>query len=151
MKIAVLGTGMVGNAIATASTGNLDFVRSLGANEVIDYRATRFEDAARDIDVVFDGVGGDTLERSWALLKPGGKVVTVATQSESRVEPRVRDAFMLVRVDGSQLAEIAKLIDAGEFRVFVEKIFSLSEPREAYAHAQRGKMRGKVALRVIQQ
>src|ERR1700757_5223209 len=67
---------------ATASSANLDFVRSLGADEVIDYRTERFEDLVRDMDAVFDGVGGETLERSWGVLKDGGKLVTVAAQSE---------------------------------------------------------------------
>jgi NADPH:quinone reductase-like Zn-dependent oxidoreductase len=62
----------------TASAANLDFVRGLGADEVIDYRAERFEDVVRDVDVVFDTVGGETLERSWGVLKPGGRLVTVA-------------------------------------------------------------------------
>src|SRR5882724_4403224 len=67
---------------ATASAGNLDFVRALGADKVIDYQATRFEDVICDVDVVLDGVGGDTLERSWKVLKPGGKLVAVASSTE---------------------------------------------------------------------
>lgn len=136
------------HVIATASSGNVDFVRSLGADEVVDYRTTRFEDVAHDMDIVFDGVGGETLERSWAVLKPGGKVVTFATQSEGSADQRVRDAFMLVRADGSQLAEIADLIDAGKLRVFLEKVYPLPKAQEAYAHAKQGGMRGKIALRV---
>src|SRR5438270_432974 len=58
--------------VGTASAQNLDFVRGLGADEVLDYRATRFEDAVRDVDVVFDTVGDETLERSWGVLRPGG-------------------------------------------------------------------------------
>lgn len=136
--------------LATASSGNVDFVRSLGADEVIDYRTTRFEDVARDVDVVFDTVGGETLERSWDVLKVGGKLVTVATQSEGTSDPRSREAFMLVRADGLQLAQIAQLIDAGKLQVFVAKAFPLSQAREAYARAQQGGMRGKVALRITE-
>ena len=155
------GSGAVGNfavqlarwrgayVTATASTPNLDFVRSLGADQVIDYRTTRFEHVMCDVDLVFDTVGGETLERSWPLVKPGGKVITVAAQSEGNSEQRVRDAFMIVEADSSQLAEIAKLIDAGVLRVFVAETFSLSEAVEAYARAARGKMRGKVALEVV--
>ena len=134
--------------IATASSGNLDFVRALGADQVIDYRKTRFEDVICDVEVVFDPVGGETLDRSWKVLKPGGKVVTVATVSGQSSESRVRDAFMIVRADGSQLAQIASMIDAGELRVFLEQTFELTAAREAYARAGRGGMRGKVALRV---
>lgn len=135
------------HVIATASSGNLDFVRSLGASEVIDYQKARFENVVRGVDVVFDGVGGDTLDRSWEVLAKGGKLVTVATQSE-KADQRARDAFMLVEADGSQLTEISKLIDAGELRVFVENVFPLTKTPEAYARAQKGKMRGKIALSV---
>jgi len=134
------------HVIATASAGNLDFVRALGAREVIDYRATRFEDAFRDVDAVFDTVGGDTLARSWNVLKPGGKLVTVATGGSHADEQRVRDAFMLVRADSCHLKQIAKLIDAGDLRVFLESVFPLAKAREAYVRARQGKMRGKVAL-----
>src|SRR5262245_57524082 len=66
----------------TASAANLDFVQSLGADEAIDYRVERFENVVRDVDVVFDTVGGETLERSWGVLKPGGRLVTVAASGE---------------------------------------------------------------------
>ncbi len=90
--------------IATASSRDFDFVRSLGADEVIDYRFSRFEDTVCDVDVVFDGVGGETLKRSWAVLKSGGKLVTIASSSGSG-DDRTRGAFLLVRADGSQLAD----------------------------------------------
>jgi len=137
--------------IATASSGNLNFVRSLGANEVIDYQNTRFEDAVRGMDVVLDSVGGDTLERSWSVLAKNGRLVTIAAQSAQADSQRVRDAFMLVEANGSQLADIANLIDAGDLRVFVEAVFPLARAREAYARAQRGKMRGKIVLHVAEQ
>jgi NADPH:quinone reductase-like Zn-dependent oxidoreductase len=133
---------------ATASSANLDFVHSLGANEVLDYRNTRFEDVVKDVDVVFDGVGGDTLNRSWRVLKAGGKLVTIASQSIGASEQRNREAFLLVRADGSQLVRIANMIDAGKLRVFVARVFPLTKAREAYACAQQGGLRGKIALRV---
>jgi NADPH:quinone reductase-like Zn-dependent oxidoreductase len=154
------GAGAVGNfavqlarwrgayVTATASTANVGFVRSLGADQVIDYRTTKFEYVMCDVDVVFDTVGGETLERTWPLVKPGGKVVTIAAQSEGVSEQRVRDAFMIVEANSSQLAEIAKLIDAGVLRVFVAETFALSQAVEAYARAERGNMRGKIALQV---
>src|SRR5215831_10279363 len=134
--------------IATASTGNLDFVRALGADQVIDYRKTRFEDVICDVEVVFDPVGGETLERSWNVLKPNGRLVTVATTSGESSESRVHDAFMIVRADGSLLAQIATMIDDGELRVFLGQTFELAEAREAYARAGQGGSRGKIALRV---
>jgi NADPH:quinone reductase-like Zn-dependent oxidoreductase len=139
-----------GRVVATASASNLDFVRALGADQVIDYHKTYFEDVICDVDVIFDGVGGETLERSWRVLRPGGRVVTIATVSEKSSEQRVRDAFMIVRADGAQLAQIGRTIDAAEIRVFLEKTFPLPQAREAYARAEQGRMRGKVALSVIE-
>jgi NADPH:quinone reductase-like Zn-dependent oxidoreductase len=136
------------HVIATASAANLDFVRGLGVARVIDYRTQRFEEVVHDIDVVFDSVGGETLKRSWTVLRQGGRMVTVATQSEAATEPRVRDAFMMVRGDGSQLTSIAKLIDEGTLHVFVEEVFPLDQAYAAWQHAQRGHMRGKIALQV---
>ena len=136
---------------ATASASNLEFVRALGADQVIDYRATPFENVMCDVDLVFDGVGGKTLERSWPLLRPGGKMVTIAAESDKSSEQRVRDAFMLVEADGSQLAELGKLIDSGVLRVFVAEAFPLSKAVEAYARASEGKLRGKIALNVVEE
>ena len=138
------------HVIASVSSGNLGFVRYLRADEVIDYRTTRFEEVARDVDMVFDCVGGETLERSWGVLAKGGRVVTVATQSAGIADQRARDAYMLVRADGSQLAEITSLIDAGELQVFVGTIFPLAAARVAYARARSGLRRGKVTLRIAE-
>jgi NADPH:quinone reductase-like Zn-dependent oxidoreductase len=80
--------------IGTAAAHNLGFVRGLGADQVIDYRATRFEDAVPDLDVVFDTVGGETLERSWGVLRAGGRLVTVAASSEGARDPRSTDVAM---------------------------------------------------------
>jgi len=84
------------------------------------------------------------------VLAKGGRMVTVATQSAGIADQRARDAFMLVRADGSQLAEIANLIDAGELQVFVGTIFPLIAARIAYTRARSGLRRGKVALRVAE-
>ena len=135
---------------ATASAGNLDFVRALGADVVIDYHATRFEDVVCDLDVIFDGVGGETLERSWKILKKTGRLVSIVGETtRAALSQRSRDAFILVRADGEQLAEIGKMIDAGELRVFVEAVYPLADAREAYARAGRGGLRGKIALSVV--
>jgi NADPH:quinone reductase-like Zn-dependent oxidoreductase len=135
--------------IGTASRQNLEFVRHLGADEVIDYRATPFETRTKDIDVVFDTVGGETLERSWSVLKSNGRLVTVATQSESSADQRVRDAFFVMEPNRAQLVQIAHLIDADELRPpKVAAVFLLAQAREAYARAQQGHLDGKIALRV---
>lgn len=133
--------------IATASADNLEFVRALGADQVIDYRSARFEDLICDADVVFDTVGGETLKRSWSVLKGGGKVITIVGAREFP-DQRTRDAFMIVRADGSQLARLGEMIDAGELRVFLDSIYPLDGARDAYARAQQGGMRGKIALTI---
>jgi NADPH:quinone reductase-like Zn-dependent oxidoreductase len=129
----------------TASAANLDFVRRLGADEVIDYRAQRFEDVVRDMDVVFDTVGGETLERSWGLLKPGGRLVTVAASGERTTDERIRAAYFIVEPSRTQLAEIARLIDGGALRPVVGAQFPLAKARQAYQHKP---SHGKVVLRV---
>jgi NADPH:quinone reductase-like Zn-dependent oxidoreductase len=135
---------------ATASAANAEFVRALGADKVIDYQTARFEDVICDVDVVFDGVGGETMARSWKVLKPSGRLVTIASATTKAVsDQRSRDAFMMIRPDGQQLAELGRMIDAGELRVSVEAVYPLARAREAYARAQEGKMRGKIALTVI--
>ena len=136
--------------IATVSSGDFEFVRSLGADELIDYRTTRFEEVVKEVDVVFDAVGGEILERSWPLVANGGRVVTVATQSNGASAPRVRDAFMRVQPDGSQLAEIGRMIDAGTLRSFVGTIFPIAATRLAFARATYGFRRGKIVLRVAE-
>jgi NADPH:quinone reductase-like Zn-dependent oxidoreductase len=137
------------HVIGTAGSQNLEFVRHLGADEVIDYRTTPFETRAKDMDVVFDTVGGETLERSWGVLKSNGRLVTIATQSESSADQRVRDAFFIMEPNREQLVEIAHLIDAGELRPpKVAAVFLLAQAREAYARAQQGHLDGKIALRV---
>ncbi len=130
--------------IGTASTANLEFVRDLGAERVIDYRTTRFEDELRDIDVVFDTVGGATLQRSWSVLKAGGRAVTIAASEEATDDARAEAAFFIVEPRGIELAEIARLIDAGELRPFVDAVLPLREAQAAYA---RKPARGKIVLR----
>ncbi len=133
-------------AIGTASAANLQFVRDLGAEEALDYRATRFEQVVHDVDVVFDTVGGDTLARSWTVLKPGGTMITIAASEEGTAEPRARAAFFIVEPNRGQLEEVARLIDAGELRPIVGDLFPLAEASRAYAHKP---VRGKTVLRVV--
>jgi NADPH:quinone reductase-like Zn-dependent oxidoreductase len=136
--------------IGTASAHNLDFVRELGADEVIDYRVTRFEDVVSDVDVVLDTVGGETLARSRNVLKPGGRLVTIAASSEGVNDPAVRDAFFIVEANPVQLVEIARLIDVGQLRPIVDAVFPLAEARQAYERGQHGHLRGKIVLRVAE-
>jgi len=129
----------------TASAHNAAFVHGLGADEVIDYRAVRFEDIVHGIDVVFDTVGGETLDRSWGVLKPGGRLVTIAASVEGSPDARTREAFFIVRPDRGQLNEITRLIDAAQLRPVVDCVFPLAQARQAFEHKP---TRGKVVLSV---
>ena len=131
------------HVVATASAHNVDFVRGLGADAVIDYRAQRFEEAAGNVDLVFDTVGGETLARSWALLGPAGRMVTVAAAGEYTQEPRVRDAFFIVEPNARQLSAVADMMAAGRLRAVVSERFPLADVRAAYEHKP---VRGKGVL-----
>ena len=116
--------------ITTSSGANLDFLRGLGADQTIDYtRQPCFEDQLRDIDVVLDAVGGDTVERSWRVLRRGGYMVSMA---QPIPEPDFRQhnarglffgLFFIVEPNRDQLEEMAKLIDAGSLKTFVRAFF----------------------------
>jgi len=140
------------HVVATASSANVDFVRQLGADEVIDYRAARFEDHAKGVDVVFDTVGGDTAERSWALLNPRGRLVTIAAGVATTSDERLKRAFFIVEPNRDQLVKIADLMDAGRIRPVVETVLAFADAATAYQRVD-GKRphRGKVVIAVAPQ
>ena len=131
--------------IATASGDNANFVTALGADEVIDYKATPFEAVVRDVDVVLDTVGGETRNRSWGVLRKGGRLVTIAADGERFSDPRVRDAFFIVEPNRVQLLEISRLIDAGVMRPVVGAVFPMEHFRQAY---EQKPLRGKHVLHI---
>jgi NADPH:quinone reductase-like Zn-dependent oxidoreductase len=135
--------------ITTVSTQDIEFVKRLGADEVIDYKASRFEKEVQDVDVVFDAVGGDTLDRSWGVLKPGGRMITIAADGEGTTDQRVKDAYFIVEPNQKQLVEIAKQLDAGYLRAFVKTTIPLNEASAAYSGAVRDKRgHGKIVISV---
>src|SRR5262249_35767673 len=120
---------------------------SLGAERVIDYQSERFDEMLRDIDVVFDAVGGATLQRSWDVLKPGGRLVTIAADSEGRADERTKAAFFIVEPNQVQLATIAGLLDRGALKAFVDGEVPLAQATSAYfGTAERRNGRGKVVI-----
>ena len=132
---------------ATASANNVEFLKELGADRVIDYKAVAFESEARDIDVVFDAVGGETLRRSLTVLKPNGRLVTIAA-SETTLGERVKSAFFIVEPNRQQLAEIGQMLDAGILRVVVDTRVPLARASEAFAGTVPRKGRGKMVVLV---
>jgi len=134
--------------ITTASERNHEFLRSLGADEIIDYRATNFWEVVENADVVLDAVGGDTLARSYEVVRPGGILVTIAGRPDPQaLEARaIRGKAFLVRPDGKQLAEIGALIDAGTVRPHISDMLPLAEAARAQEMSESGRTRGKIVL-----
>jgi len=137
------------SVVGTASARNADFVRSLGA-EFYDYAAAPFEKQLSGFDLVLDTVGGDTAQRSYSVLEPGGIVVSIlggAKEEEAR-KHGMRAASILVKTSGSELAEIATLVSKGALRPEVQAILDLPEASKAHDLVKAGHVRGKVVLRV---
>jgi NADPH:quinone reductase-like Zn-dependent oxidoreductase len=136
--------------LATAAARNAAFLRDLGADQVIDYATTRFEDVVHDADVVLDLVGGDTLTRSWQVVREGGVVVSVVSPppTEPSPRPKVRFVYFIVEPSGAQLRQIGSLLDAGQVRPIVDLVFPLAEARQAYDAGIHGHPRGKIVLTV---
>ncbi|HXX28393.1 MAG TPA: NADP-dependent oxidoreductase [Terriglobales bacterium] len=139
------------HVIGTASTRNQAFLRELGVDEPIDYEKTRFDDVVKDVDVVFDTIGGETRSRSWKVLKKGGILVSIVGPPPSEEEAAkhgVRFAFFSAQPDASLLVAIAKLVDSGQIKPLVETVLPLAEARQAHELTQSGHTRGKIVLKV---
>ncbi len=136
--------------IGTASGDHVGQVRQLGADEVIDYRKTKFEEVARDVDVVLDTIGGETQERSWQVLKRGGVLVSLVQppSAEKAAAHGVRGLFVSQKANGVQLATIADLVVKGKVNVKVEAVLPLAEARKAQELSKTGHSGGKIVLEV---
>jgi len=133
--------------IGTASEGNIAFVRSLGAETAIDYGAVPFETVVRDVDVVVDTVGGETLDRSWQILRPGGILVSVAAQvSQEQAEAHGVKAKTSTRAPAEKLSQITELLESKQITPVVGAVFSLAEARQAHELSQTGHGRGRIVL-----
>ncbi len=139
--------------IGTASAPKHDFVRSLGADDVVDYRTTDFRDAVQDIDVVLDPLSGDTRARSLDVLRPGGILVSIlpGTDPEEAAKAAargVRVETLLVEADHTGMNAIAGLVAAGSLRAHVEAVFPLAEAARAHALGETDRTTGKIVLTV---
>jgi NADPH:quinone reductase-like Zn-dependent oxidoreductase len=174
--IAIQLAKYVGATVATTtSTANIDVVKSLGADVVIDYKKQAFETVLRDYDVVLDTLGGETLKKSLQVLKPGGKVISIAgppdpafakelganliirlamTALSFRIRQRARRrhltySFLFMKANGDQLGEITSLIDAGKIRPVVDRVFPFESIQEALTYAEEGRAKaGKVVIKM---
>jgi NADPH:quinone reductase-like Zn-dependent oxidoreductase len=161
--------------LTTVGKRNVELVKRLGANVAIDYRSEKFEDVAKECDVVLDSAGGDTLVRCFECVKPGGVVVSINSSTPSpaftrnwglnpviifaiRVLSRkalaaarkhnARYEYFFVRADGEQLREIAGLVEPGAITPVVDKVFRLEEVRDAFTYSESGRPMGKVVIKV---
>ena len=159
----------------TASVANFDLVKRLGADIVIDYRQEDFEKRLSGYDVVLHSLGKDVLEKSLAVLKPGGKLISISgppdavfakengagwlLQQVMRVLSlgirtkakghRVKYSFLFMRASGEQLSKITALIEGGEIRPVVDRVFPFEETNEALAYVETGRAKGKVVVKIV--
>jgi alcohol dehydrogenase len=165
----------LGTIIATTtSTANLDWVKRLGADIVIDYKKEDFETILHDYDVILDTLGGKTLEKSIRVLKPGGKLISILGPPDPdfaknlgltwslrlamcllsyRIRKKARRhhvsySFLFMRPSGDQLREIGSLIDSGTVRPVVDRVFPFESIKEALAYIEKGRAKGKVIVKV---
>ncbi len=137
--------------IGTTGTANVDFVRSLGAEVVVDYTSTPIEQVIRDVDLVVDVVGGQALESAWPVVKRGGTLISTAGQpsQEKARALGIRALFFSgSRPSSERLQAIAQLIDAGQLKVTLGRIFPLREASLAHALSQSGHGRGRIVLHI---
>lgn len=133
---------------ATASHRSQAVLCELGVDQPIDYQCTQFEDVLDGFDVVFDCVGGDVQTRSWAVLRKGGRLVSIAgpPSPEEAVKRHVRAGFVRTRPDARQLDRIARLVDAGKLRPRIAAVFALEDAPRAHELSETGRIQGKVVL-----
>ncbi|UOR00052.1 zinc-binding dehydrogenase [Hymenobacter sp. 5317J-9] len=158
----------------TTSTPNVEWVKKLGADVVIDYKKTAFENELHDYDLVLDTLGGEALNKSFGVLKAGGKVISVAGPPDPQfakdqgmgwllqqvmgllsfgVRRQAKKhlasySFMFMHPNGEQLRELAALVDAGIVRPVIDRVFPFAETKEALAYLETGRAKGKVVIRV---
>jgi NADPH:quinone reductase-like Zn-dependent oxidoreductase len=138
------------HVIATASKANIAFVSALGAHTVFDYQQSNFEDIGKEVDVVFDLVGGETQQRSWKVLKPGGILVSTLGKPDEKIANAlgVRCAGYMTEPSREQLDKIATLIETSKVLVTVSKSFSLGQAGDSHRALENDHPRGKIVLSV---
>jgi NADPH:quinone reductase-like Zn-dependent oxidoreductase len=139
--------------IATASTANQDLLKQLGADVAIDYTKTKFEEVAKDVDVVFDAVGRDTLERSYPIVKKGGIVTTIVARPDPAQLDKygIRGSSIWSHPDANELTEITKLIEAGKIKPVVGQVMPLTDAVKASQQAETHHTRGKIVLKIAEE
>jgi NADPH:quinone reductase-like Zn-dependent oxidoreductase len=150
-SIAIQLAKHIGAYIATTATaGTADFVKKLGADEVIDYKTQDFSTIIKDYDAVFDTVGGETNKKSYAVLKPGGALVSMVAQPDEELAAKYKVNYtaQFTRTTTERLKAIAKLVDEGSIKPQIDKTFTLGEAAEALEYQKTGAPKGKVVIKV---
>ena len=137
--------------IGTVSTANIPAARKFGVDKIVDYTTTQFEDIVGEVDLVFDTVGGDRLERSPAIVRKGGRLISVAAEppQESVNALGIKSLYFVVSPNREQLIEISKLVDDGALKPIVGEVFPLAEARDAFERSQLHHGVGKIVLRIV--
>jgi NADPH:quinone reductase-like Zn-dependent oxidoreductase len=136
--------------VATTSTPNVEAVRALGADRVVDYRVDDFAKRVREVDVVLDTLGGEVQERSWRCLRAGGTLVSIVSPPDVAAA-RMHEAharYAWVVPDGARLAMLADMIDAGKIRTVIDSLLPLAQAAAAHERSRSGHARGKIVLAV---
>ena len=151
-SIAIQLAKNVGAFVATTtSADNVEMVRALGADVVIDYKSQKFEDIVHDYDLVFDTLGGATRERSYAVLKKGGLLVSIIAPADtSGIAEKlgVKSEVFFMSPSGEQLAQIGALAEQGIIKPLIDKTFSLDNAQAAFDYSQSGRAKGKIVVTV---
>lgn len=139
--------------VGTASGSNRDFILSLGASEHIDYEKQRFEDVLHDMDFVLDAIGGDYTDRSFKVLKPGGTIISIPSGASENITEKARAKGLYgypfgVKSSGINMKEISDLLQKGEIRSFLSKIFPFDEMQSAHLQIETGKTKGKIVVAI---
>jgi alcohol dehydrogenase len=134
----------------TAAAEDMDFVKSLGADEIIDYKAQDFADIIKDYDAVFDTIGGETNRKSYGVLKQGGTLVSMVAQADDQLveEKSIHYVSQFTRVTPERLKAVTELVDGGVLKPQIDKIFPLDEAAEALEYQKTGGPKGKVVIKV---
>ncbi|NTU98865.1 NADP-dependent oxidoreductase [Candidatus Falkowbacteria bacterium] len=135
---------------ATAKTADLEYVKSLGADEAIDYRTQKFEEVIKDLDAVFDTVGGNSYAKSFQVIKRGGVINSMVEQPNEDLAKQygVRALNQFTQVNTGRLDTLAKLVDQGVVKVHIEKTFGLEQGSEALAYLEEKHPNGKIVIKI---
>ena len=142
-----LARGRGAHVIGVVSGHSLELARSFGAHEVVDRTSESLEESVEPVDLVFDTAGGDLLERAPAMVRPGGRLVSVAEEPPASTEG-IETVFFVVEPNRDQLIELSRVADEGALEPAIDSVYTLAEAREAFERSLATGKRGKVVLRV---